>query len=157
MNEFHCEKEPKVFNGDIKDRQGEDGSDESNIFDTQQVNLSLSLVTHFGFHDHPSTKPIRKATHNGPKSPTISVHTPNIEEGFSKTSYKASIKAITAHKLKKPKWAINKTSKFAIFFFWYQKFQPLNQIIKEIDNSRDRKQRVSRETEKYQGPERNIK
>jgi hypothetical protein len=117
MNEFHCEKEPKVFNGDIKDRQGEDGSDESNIFDTQQVNLSLSLVTHFGFHDHPSTKPIRKATHNGPKSPTISVHTPNIEEGFSKTSYKASIKAITAHKLKKPKWAINKTSKFAIFFF----------------------------------------
>ena len=149
MNEFHCEKEPKVFNGDIKDRQGEDGNDESSIFDTQQDNLSLFLVTHFGFHDHPSTKPIRKAIHNGTKSPTISVHTPNIEEGFPKTSYKASIKAITSHKLTKPKWAINKTSKFASFlYFRCQEFQPLNKIIKETDNSRDRQQRVSRETEK---------
>ena len=107
-NEFHCEKEPKLFNGDIKNRQGEDGNDDSNIFDTQEANLSLSLVTHLGFHDHPIIKPIRKDIHSGPKKPTVSVRTPNIEEGCSKISYKASIKAIASYKLTKPKWVINK-------------------------------------------------
>lgn len=78
-------------------QEGDEDDDKSKAFDTKQFNLSLPMVAHLGFHVHPITTPITKATHIGTRNTIVPVHTPTIF-GLSNNSCKASNKAVEEKK-----------------------------------------------------------
>jgi hypothetical protein len=54
-------------------QEGDANDDKSKAFDTKQLNLSLPTVAHLGFHVHPTTTPITKATHIGTRNTIVPV------------------------------------------------------------------------------------
>jgi hypothetical protein len=76
-------------------QEGDEDDDKLKAFDTKQLNLFLPIIAHLGFHVHPTTSPITKATHIGTGNTIVPVNTPTIF-CISNNSYKASIKAAKA-------------------------------------------------------------
>ena len=74
FKEFKHGAEPKLFKGDIGDLEG----DETNDFDTEQLNFCVSWLVHFGFQAQPIIIPTKNAVHKGPKYDIISVNIPPI-------------------------------------------------------------------------------
>lgn len=100
-NEFKHGADEKPFNGDINDRDGEEGNEKSKPLETEHPNLSLPFPkgAHLGFHDHPITTPTtrRKTIHIGHRNTIKPVYS-IVFAGLSNNSGKASIKAIPKKK-----------------------------------------------------------
>lgn len=77
--------------------EGEDGAEKSKILEMKESNLFLSKLSHhLGLHNHPITRPTRKAVQIGVINNIISIiNPPPIDVGLSKIPQNPSINPIS--------------------------------------------------------------